>query len=195
MSRRLLTRPRRDHLLWLALLLLPLLSVAAAIQVQRAGTPGVAATLPVATPAAPQQVNRPAPQLALPRLDTGAELRLDTLRGRPVIVNFWASWCTPCRRELPALEAFARQHSGADAMQVLAVNVGEAAEQVRSFLEEAGVRDLSVLLDTDSRANAAWGAFALPASFLIDRAGHIRAVRTGEITTADLERWLAQAEA
>ena len=195
MSRRPLTRPRRDHLLWLALLLLPLLSIAAAIQVQRAGSPGVAATLPGATPAAHQQVNRPAPELALPRLDTGAELRLNTLRGRPVIVNFWASWCAPCRRELPALEAFARQHSGPDAMQVLAVNVGEAAAQVRSFLDEAGVRDLSVLLDTDSRANAAWGAFALPASFLIDRAGRIRAVRTGEITTADLERWLAQAEA
>ena len=80
-------------------------------------------------------------------------------------------------------------------MQVLAVNVGEAAAQVRSFLDETGVRDLRVLLDTDSRANAAWGAFALPASFLIDRAGRIRAVRTGEITTADLERWLAQAEA
>ena len=195
MSRRPLTRPRRDHLLWLALLLLPLLSIAAAIQVQRAGSPGVAATLPGATPAAHQRVNRPAPELALPRLDTGAELRLDALRGRPVIVNFWASWCAPCRRELPALEAFARQHSGPDAMQVLAVNVGEAAAQVRSFLDEAGVRDLSVLLDTDSRANAAWGAFALPASFLIDRAGRIRAVRTGEITTADLERWLAQAEA
>ena len=195
MSRRPLTRPRRDHLLWLALLLLPLLSVAAAIQVQRAGSPGVAATLPGATPAAHQQVNRPAPELALPRLDTGAELRLDVLRGRPVVVNFWASWCAPCRRELPALEAFARQHGGPDAVQVLAVNVGEAATQVRSFLDEAGVRDLRVLLDTDSRANAAWGAFALPASFLIDRAGRILAIRTGEITTADLERWLAQAEA
>ncbi len=195
MSRRPLTRPRRDRLLWLALLLLPLLSIAAAIQVQRAGSPGVAATLPMAKPAAHQRVNRPAPELTLPRLDTGAELRLDTLRGRLVIVNFWASWCAPCRRELPALEAFARQHSGPDAVQVLAVNVGEAAAQVRSFLDEAGVRDLRVLLDTDSRANAAWGAFALPASFLIDRAGRIQAVRTGEVTTADLRHWLAQAEA
>ena len=195
LSRRLLTRPRRDHLLWLALLLLPLLSVAAAIQVQRAGNLGVAATLPVATPAAHQRVAMPAPELALPRLDTGAQLRLDALRGRPVIVNFWASWCAPCRRELPALEAFARRHSGPDAMQVLAVNVGEATEQVRSFLDEAGVRDLRVLLDTDSRANAAWGAFALPASFLIDRAGRIRAMKAGEITTAELQHWLAQAEA
>ena len=195
MSRRPLTRPRRDHLLWLALLLLPLFSIAAAILVQRTDSPGVAATLPVATPAVHQRVNRPAPELALPHLDNGAELRLETLRGRPVVVNFWASWCAPCRRELPALEAFARQHSGPDAVQVLAVNVGEAATQVRSFLDEAGVSDLRVLLDTDSRANAAWGAFALPASFLIDRAGRIRAVRTGEITTADLERWLAQAKA
>ena len=194
LSRQSLTRPRRDHLLWLTLLL-PLLSVAAAIQVQRAGSPGVAATLPVATPAARQRVAMPARELALTRLDTGAELRLETLRGRPVVVNFWASWCAPCRRELPALEAFARQHSGSDAVQVLAVNVGEAAAQVRSFLNEAGVSDLSILLDTDSRASAAWGASGLPVSYFIDATGHIRAMQPGEITTAELERWLAQAEA
>ncbi len=195
MPRRPLTRPRRDHLLWLALLLLPLLSIAAAIQVQRVGSPGVAATLPIATPAAQLRVNRPAPQLALPRLDTGAELRLDALRDRPVIVNFWAVWCAPCRRELPALEAFVRQHNMPGDIQVLAVNVGDEAKQVRDFLAEIDVHAMTILLDQESLASDAWGAFGLPASFLIDRAGRIRAVRTGELTAADLERWLAQAEA
>ncbi len=195
MSRPPLTRTRREQLLWLTLLLLPLLGIAAAIQVQRSSSDRASTILPDALPETPALLDRVAPALALPRLDSGAKLRLASLRGRPVVVNFWASWCEPCRRELPALGAFAQQHSGPDAMQVLAVNVGEEQALVRSFLAAAGARDLTVLLDADARASDAWGAFGLPASFLVDAAGRIRAVQTGEITMAQLERWRAQAQA
>lgn len=192
MSARPLTRTRRDALLWLALLLLPLLAIAAALQVQRMVDGGRPADLGSAPGAAQVWRNRPAPPLALPRLD-GGELRLETLRGRPVLVNFWASWCAPCRRELPALEAFARQHSGPGAAQVLAVNVGEDEALVRDFLAEAGVRELVVLLDGDARVNDVWGVNGLPTSFFIDPGGEITAMQAGEVTTAMLEGRFAQA--
>lgn len=195
MSRLRLTRTRREQLLWLTLTLLPLLSIAAAIEVERSSGDLESAALPGGLPATPALLDRVAPALALPRLDSGAELRLESLRGQPVVVNFWASWCEPCRRELPALQAFAQQHSGPGAMRVLAVNVGEEQALVRRFLAEAGARDLTVLLDADARASDAWGAYGLPASFLVDAAGRIRAVQSGEITTEQLERWRARAQA
>lgn len=187
-------RLRRDHLLWLALLLLPLLGIAAAVQVQRySGSVAIAPALP--QPPARDWIGRPAPALTLPRLANGATLDLESLRGRPVIVNFWASWCAPCVRELPALASFSAEHSGPDAPQVLAVNVAEDAATIESFLAEQGVADLTVLLDSDGHAGDAWGATGLPMTFLIDPAGRIAAVQRGEITLAALRRWLALPEA
>lgn len=180
-------RLRRDHLLWLALLLLPLLSVLAALHVQRSVN-GTGATLP-APRSAPSRIGNPAPGLALPRLADGEVVSLEALRGSPVIVNFWASWCEPCVREMPALAAFARRRQ--DAAQVLAVNVGEDAATVRDFLNANDARGLTVLLDGESRARDAWGVRGLPVTFLVDPAGRIGALHAGEITPADLTAWLA----
>lgn len=186
-------RLRRDHLLWLALLLLPLLGIAAAIQVQRYSGSATAA-LPAPRPLASDWTGRPAPPLALPRLANGVTLDLESLRGRPVIVNFWASWCAPCVRELPALARFSAEHSGPGAPQVLAVNVAEDAATIASFLAEQGVGNLTVLLDGDGRAGDDWGAGGLPMTFLIDPAGRIAAAQRGEITLAALRRWLVPLE-
>ncbi|MCY4525748.1 MAG: TlpA disulfide reductase family protein [Anaerolineaceae bacterium] len=181
---------RRNHLLWLALLLLPLLSVAAALYVQQRGSDKAGnAPAPPSAPAA-SRVGEPAPALALPRLADGSVLSADSLRGRPLIVNFWASWCEPCVRELPALETFAARHSGAADPQVLAVNVGEEDATIRRFLAENEVASLMVLLDRDLVASDAWGARGLPMTFLVDPTGHVRAVQAGEITLAALEYWL-----
>lgn len=186
-------RLRRDHLLWLALLLLPLLGIAAAIQVQRySGSAAGAPALP--RPLASDRIGRPAPALALPRLANGATLDLESLRGRPVIVNFWASWCAPCVRELPALASFSAEHSGPDAPQVLAVNVTEDVATIASFLAERGVTNLTVLLDSDGHASDVWGARGLPMTFHIDPAGRIAAVQRGEITLTALRHWLVLLE-
>ena len=186
-------RLRRDHLLWLALLLLPLLGVAAAIQVQRySGNVATAPALP--RPLQQDLIGRPAPALALPRLANDATLELESLRGRPVIVNFWASWCAPCVRELPALASFSAEHSGPGAPQVLAVNIAEDVATIESFLAEQGATNLTVLLDGDGHAGDVWGARGLPMTFLIDPAGRIAAVQRGEITLAALRRWLALLE-
>ena len=193
MAGRVLRRARRETLLWLALLLLPLLGISAALLVQRERSDSAAAGPAAAWPVATYWTGRPAPELALPRLDGGGELRLAALRGRPALVNFWASWCAPCRRELPTLEAFARGQRGPAAMQVLAVNVGEDATLVREFLDVTGASALRVLLDRDSRAHDAWGVAGLPMSYFIDARGRITGVQAGELTRAELERRLAQA--
>ena len=181
---------RRNHLLWLALLLLPLLGIAGALYVQgRSGEPASIAQISPQSPAS-TLVGRPAPALMLPRLADGALLSTASLRGRPVIVNFWASWCEPCVRELPALENFAARHDGPADPQVLAVNVGEDDATVRGFLGDNGVSKLTVLLDHDLVASDAWGARGLPMTFLLNPSGQVLAAQAGEITLAALEYWL-----
>ena len=181
---------RRNHLLWLALLLLPLLGIAGALYVQgRSGEPAGIAQISAQSTAS-TLVGRPAPALNLPRLADGALLSTASLRGRPVIVNFWASWCEPCVRELPALETFAARHDGPADPQVLAVNVGEDDATVRSFLGDYDVSNLTVLLDRDLVASDAWGARGLPMTFLLNPSGQVLAAQAGEITLAALEYWL-----
>ena len=181
---------RRNHLLWLALLLLPLLGIAGALYVQQRGSDPAGIAQISAQSAASTLVGRPAPALSLPRLADGALLSSASLRGRPVIVNFWASWCEPCVRELPALETFAARHDGPADPQVLAVNVGEDDATVRRFLGDNEVSNLTVLLDRDLVASYAWGARGLPMTFLLDPEGQVLAAQAGEITLAALEYWL-----
>lgn len=185
-----MTQLRRDHLLWLALLLLPLLGIAGALYVQeRDSEPAGVAQVPARSPAS-TLVGRAAPALVLPRLGDGALLSTASLRGQPVIVNFWASWCEPCVRELPALETFAARHDGPTDPQVLAVNVGEDDATIRSFLGGNDVSNLTVLLDRDMIASDAWGARGLPMTFLLNPSGQVLAAQAGEITLAALEYWL-----
>lgn len=181
---------RRNHLLWLILLLLPLLAVAGALYVQQGSGDYASVAQITAQSSASAWVGRPAPALTLPRLGDGALLSIESLRGRPVIVNFWASWCEPCVRELPALQTFAARHDGPADPLVLAVNVGEDEATIRSFLAENEVGNLTVLLDRDLVAGDAWGARGLPMTFLLDPEGQVLAAQAGEITLAALEYWL-----
>lgn len=181
---------RRNHLLWLTLLLLPLLAVAGALYVQQGSSDYASVAQITAQSSASAWVGRPAPALTLPRLGDGALLSIESLRGRPVIVNFWASWCEPCVRELPALQTFAARHDGPADPLVLAVNVGEEEATIRSFLDENDVSNLTVLLDRDMVAGDAWGARGLPMTFLLDPEGQVLAAQAGEITLAALEYWL-----
>jgi thiol-disulfide isomerase/thioredoxin len=118
------------------------------------------------------------PQLALPDLE-GTTHRLADYRGKVVLVNFWASWCTPCIEEMPSMQRLARAQ-GSDRFQILAVNVAEAGPRIERALKTARV-DLPVLLDRHSEAFADWEVRVLPTSFLIDPAGAIRYVGLGPI--------------
>jgi peroxiredoxin len=120
----------------------------------------------------------PAPDFTLPT-PGGETLRLADLRGQVVIVNLWASWCLPCRAEMPALEAvYARQQ--ARGLTVLAVNstFQDQAEAAVKFAAEMGVT-FPMLLDTDGAVSRRYLLRALPTTFFIDRRGVIRSVIIG----------------
>lgn len=110
----------------------------------------------------------PAPTLALPDMD-GKTVDLAGYRGKVVLVNFWATWCPPCRKEFPSLGRVRKLFKPAD-FEVLAVNVGEDPETVFSF---AATPDFPVLFDRDSQAMARWPVKGLPTTLVLDRQGRL----------------------
>ena len=116
--------------------------------------------------------------LAASALD-GRKVDLRDLEGRVVLVNFWATWCEPCREEMPAIEKLRARLEGRP-FDVLAVNYGESPDKVRDFLKRERV-SLPVLLDRDKQAADAWNAKGLPMTFLVDAAGRVRYWAFGEM--------------
>ena len=110
-------------------------------------------------------------ELAAPSLE-GARVDLRDLRGRVVIVNFWATWCEPCREEMPSLERLRDKLAGKP-FAILAVNYGESREKVAKFLEREMV-SLPVVLDTQKDVARAWDVGGLPMTFVVDAKGHVR---------------------
>jgi thiol-disulfide isomerase/thioredoxin len=117
------------------------------------------------------------PALAQPTLG-GGRSDLRDLKGRVVLVNFWATWCDPCRAEMPSFERLRAKLHGRP-FEVLTVNFGENPERIREFLERQRI-DLPVLLDRDKEAAAAWHAGGLPMTFLVDARGRVRYSAFGE---------------
>jgi cytochrome c biogenesis protein CcmG, thiol:disulfide interchange protein DsbE len=142
--------------------------------------PGAAATpLAVRTDMLPDPAplpDHPAPGLALPQLD-GTQRTLGELRGQVVLINIWATWCPPCRAEMPAIQQAYTTYRDRG-FTVLAVNQGEDATAIAPFLEQHGLTFPS-LLDRDGQASATYQARVLPSSFFVDRRGVIRAVYRG----------------
>jgi cytochrome c biogenesis protein CcmG/thiol:disulfide interchange protein DsbE len=127
-----------------------------------------------------------APQAAhdftLTTLD-GGSVTLSDLAGRWVLVNFWATWCAPCRDEMPYLASLADAHS--DTLTVLAVNMREQPDEVRAFAAELGLR-LPILLDPDDATLLAYGVTGLPTSFLIAPDGSLARRIPGPVQPGDL---------
>jgi thiol-disulfide isomerase/thioredoxin len=132
-----------------------------------------------------------APAFTLPGLD-GRRIGLADQLGRPVILNFWATWCGPCRRELPLLARAAAGHPG---VSVLALDQGDDATAVRSFVATMPGAAHLVLLDADRSAGAAYAVGGLPVSVAIDAGGTLRAVHVGELDARALDDLLAQSGA
>ena len=133
-------------------------------------------------------VGRAAPAFRLRTLD-GSLAELTDFRGRYVLLNFWASWCGPCRGETPALQALFEQT--APRMVVVGVNQQESAGDARAFAESFGVT-YPIALDADGRVSSAYRvSTGLPVSFLIDPEGVIRQVRLGALTEQDLDELAA----
>jgi cytochrome c biogenesis protein CcmG, thiol:disulfide interchange protein DsbE len=131
----------------------------------------------------------PARALRLPGLD-GPEVDLAALRGRPVVVNFWATWCEPCVREFPLLRAAAAAHE-ADRLVVVGVLTGDRAAAARDFVR-AQRATWPVGLDPEAATATAWGAVGLPHTWFVRPDGTLASHQLGELTQASLDRQLAE---
>ncbi|HLU10947.1 MAG TPA: TlpA disulfide reductase family protein [Oceanobacillus sp.] len=143
------------------------------------------AVTPPPMPTAVALADTPILDFELTTLD-GQTVSLSDYAGRIVFLNFWATWCEPCKRELPAFESFVAEQPQ-DGAVVLAVNVEEDPEVVRNFLQEQGVSNLIVPMDTDAEVAESYGIFQLPATFVIDETGYVRYPKYGEVTREELD--------
>lgn len=123
---------------------------------------------------APMPTAAPAPALRLKDSDDKL-IDLAQYRGRVVLVNFWATWCPPCRKEFPSLGRVKKLFKPGE-FEVIAVNVGEEPESAFSF---TGITEFPVVFDRDSRAMAAWSVQGLPTTYLVDRKGQLAYRATG----------------
>jgi cytochrome c biogenesis protein CcmG/thiol:disulfide interchange protein DsbE len=130
-----------------------------------------------------------APPIELATLD-GDAVSLASLRGRPVLVNFWATWCLPCRDEFPLLAKTYAAHAD-DGLEILGIVHDDTAEGARAFAQDLGAT-WPILLDPDDVAWADYLGVGMPTSFFIDRDGVVRAASLGGFSEDGLEALLAK---
>ena len=111
----------------------------------------------------------------------GQTLRLSTYRGKVVVVNFWATWCPPCREEMPALQRVAASEPD---VVVLEVDLMEPGDKARSFLDSLGLDRLQPVLDSDGATTRRYGVLTLPSTFFVDKDGVIRHLELRQMTEA-----------
>lgn len=142
--------------------------------ISRAPVPSSQPALPPSNPKA----GFAAPDFTLDKLD-GGQVTLSELRGHPVVLNLWASWCLPCRKEMPAIEKAYRQHKDAGLIVIgLNLTSQDSVSDVRAFVEELGLT-FPIVLDRDGGVSQRYQLLGLPSTFFIDRKGVIRSVAVG----------------
>src|SRR2546428_4115923 len=119
-----------------------------------------------------------APDFLLGTLD-GSEVRLSALRGQPVVLNFWATWCAPCRQEIPQFVA-AYERFRNESLLVLAVNMQEGKSIARGYAEDFGMK-FPIPIDVDGEVGDEYRLLGLPMTYFIDRGGVVRSVFTGPL--------------
>lgn len=173
----------RGEPLLLALVGLALMGLAAAAWLGRSGRPTSQVPSEDACAVA-VRVTAPAPDVRLTSL-AGDPVSLEGLQGSVVVFNTWASWCPPCRDELPALEAVWRRYREAD-LVVVGANIGETQAAVQTFIDRSGLT-FPIWLDPDEDSMRAFATISLPSTFLIDPTGTVRARWMGATCERELE--------
>jgi len=112
-----------------------------------------------------------APDFALPDQE-GTTQQLSQLKGKVVLVNYWASWCPPCIEEMPSMNTIYQRYKG-QGLEILGINFQEDPQEITRFLEQVKV-DFPVLFDRDGEVAHRWNVFSMPTSFLVDRNGYVR---------------------
>ncbi len=128
-------------------------------------------------------IGEAAPSFRLPDLQ-GRSVSLDQFRGKVVLVDFWATWCGPCRMSMPLLERL--QHEFAEEMVLLAVNLQEPLDEVQSYVQQRKIGSI-VLLDANGDVGMAYGSESIPMQVLIDRQGILRHILVGYHSRMDEE--------
>jgi thiol-disulfide isomerase/thioredoxin len=152
---------------------------------------GGCASTPATDAGAPVALEAPAPPLALPTLDGTQTVDLEDLRGNVVLVNFWASWCEPCKREMPLLQQWHQQYSDAG-LVVLGVDTLYQDERAaaEAFVQTNNIT-YPILADEAGDTQQPWLIQGLPRTYVIDRDGVVRALKLGEFTQADFDAQVA----
>ncbi|MDP1544565.1 MAG: redoxin domain-containing protein [Anaerolineales bacterium] len=135
----------------------------------------------------PAKVDYPAPELNLTDLN-GNPVSLADYRGNVALVNLWATWCPPCREEMPTLLAFHEKYKS-KGFVLIAIDQGETVEQVLPFVDEFQLT-FPVWMDISSSAGRAFNTMNLPSSYVIDRNGHVRLMWIGGISERNLEKFV-----
>ncbi|MFM8426640.1 MAG: TlpA family protein disulfide reductase, partial [Chloroflexota bacterium] len=133
------------------------------------------------------KVDFPAPGLALENVSGAAE-SLKDFRGRVVLVNNWATWCPPCKAEMPSLQKYYAAHQE-EGFTLVAINAGDGKPEVDKFVSDYGLT-FNVWLDPDGAALNAFKNGNLPNSYVLDRTGTVRYAWTGEISYEMLEKYV-----
>lgn len=120
---------------------------------------------------------------------TGETVWLGDQLGKPVIINFWATWCAPCELEMPLFQEYYEKY--APDLQILAVNFSEPVEDIQPFVDRLGMT-FPVLLDPDGKVSKLYRVRALPVTYFIDRQGSVQAMYLGSLSRAKFEEFIAK---
>jgi peroxiredoxin len=134
------------------------------------------------------RVGAEAPDFTLQDL-SGNDVRLSSLRGKPVMINFWATWCPPCREEIPVITKLYNETEGGSSYEVLGVATQSDTSTIRAFADEFDM-DFPLLPDAGSNVVSTYHVLPIPTTFFVDKDGIIRFIQTGPVTRASMEEWL-----
>lgn len=136
------------------------------------------------------EVGTPAPDFTLPDLD-GNPVRLSSFRGQPVILNFWATWCPPCKQEMPALQRLHEEMGGR--VRIIGIDRAEPVDTVRRFADQYGIT-FTIALDRTDELATRYGLTGIPETFFLDSGGVVRFKYIGPMTLAQMREFVRQVQ-